>query len=88
MNKQLNRKEKLEKIQNLEKESDLHEILLELLPKLGYQDVTLTHERGNDPEMGKDVVASKLDEIENKKEWTAFVVKKGDVRGTSGNKRN
>lgn len=80
----MNRKEKLEKIQNLEKESDLHEILLELLPKLGYQDVTLTHERGNDPEMGKDVVASKLDEIENKKEWTAFVVKKGDVRGTSG----
>ncbi len=80
----MNRTEKLEKIQNLEKESDLHAILLDLLSKLGYQDVTLTHERGNNPEMGKDIVASKLDELENKKEWTAFVVKKGDVRGSSG----
>jgi hypothetical protein len=80
----MNRTDKLARIQNIDKETDLHEILLELLPKLGYQDVTLTHERGNNPEMGKDIVASKLDEIENKKEWTAFVVKKGDVRGTSG----
>lgn len=80
----MTRTEKLEKIQGLEKESDLHEILLDLLPKLGYQDVTLTHERGNNPEMGKDIVASKLDDLENKKEWTAFVVKKGDVRGSSG----
>ena len=80
----MNRKEKLEKIQNLKKETDLHEILLDLLPKLGYEDVTLTHERGNDPEMGKDIVASKFDKVENKKEWSAFVVKKGDVRGTSG----
>ena len=80
----MNRTEKLEKIQTLEKESELHEILLDLLPKLGYQDVTLTHERGNTPEKGKDIVASKIDELENKKEWTAFVVKKGDVRGTSG----
>jgi len=80
----MNRTEKLEKIQNLEKETDLHEILMDLLPKLGYKDVILTHERGNNPEMGKDIVASKLDDLENKKEWTAFVVKKGDVRGTSG----
>lgn len=33
--------------------------------------------------MGKDIVASRLDKIENKKEWTAFVIKKGDIRGTS-----
>ena len=80
----MDRLEKLEKIQNFNKESDLHELLLDLLPKMGYKDVTLTHERGNSPEMGKDIVASKMDEVENKKEWTAFVVKKGDVRGTSG----
>lgn len=80
----MNRTEKIEQIQNIEKETDLHDILMDLLPKMGYKDVTLTHERGNNPEMGKDIVASILDEIENKKNWTAFVVKKGDVRGTSG----
>src|SRR4051812_16222043 len=76
--------EKQEKIRSLEKESDLHDLLMELLPKMGYEDVTLTHERGNSPEMGKDIVASRFDSVENKKEWTAFVAKKGDVRGTSG----
>lgn len=80
----MNRTEKIEKIQNIDKETDLHDILMDLLPKMGYKDVTLTHERGNNPEMGKDIVASMLDEIENKKNWTAFVVKKGDVRGSSG----
>jgi energy-coupling factor transporter ATP-binding protein EcfA2 len=74
---------KQEQIQNIERETDLHDILMDLLPKMGYTDVTLTHERGNNPEMGKDIVASIIDLIENKKEWTAFVIKKGDVRGTS-----
>jgi hypothetical protein len=79
--------EKQEYIQNIEKETDLHDILMDLLPLMGYDDVTLTHERGNNPEMGKDIVASRFDSIENKKEWTAFVIKKGDVRGTSGGTR-
>ncbi len=79
----MERQEKYDRIQNIEKETDLHEILLELLPKMGYQDVTLTHERGNNPELGKDIVCSLFDIVENKKEWTAFVIKKGDVRGTS-----
>ena len=79
----MNKKEKYERIQKIEQESDLHEILMDLLPKMGYQDATLTHERGNNPEMGKDIVASIPDMIENKKEWTAFVIKKGDIRGTS-----
>jgi energy-coupling factor transporter ATP-binding protein EcfA2 len=74
---------KQELIQNIEKETDLHDILMDLLPKMGFSDVTLTHERGNNPEMGKDIVASITDIIENKKEWTAFVIKKGDIRGTS-----
>lgn len=80
----MNKTEKQEKIKNTKKEADLHEILMDLLPKMGYKDVTLTHERGNNPEMGKDIVASRLDPIENKKEWTAFVIKKGDVKGSSG----
>jgi len=41
----MDRKEKVERITNIEKETDLHEILMDMLPKLGYQDVTLTHER-------------------------------------------
>jgi hypothetical protein len=79
----MERNEKHEKIVRLPKEDDIHDILMDLLPQMGYEDVTLTHERGNSPEMGKDIVASRLDKIENKKEWTAFVVKKGDIRGTS-----
>lgn len=79
----MERTEKQEIIIKLERETDLHEILMDLLPKMGYQNVTLTHERGNNPEMGKDIVASIVDKIENRKEWTAFVIKKGDIRGTS-----
>jgi len=79
----MNRIDKVSKIQNINKEEEIHELLLDLLPNMGFQDVTLTHERGNRPENGKDVVASVIDTIENKKEWTAFVVKKGDVKGTS-----
>lgn len=74
---------KVEALQNIGKEADVHELLFDLLPKMGYDDVTLTHERGSLPENGKDIVASKFDNEENKKEWYAFVVKKGDVRGTS-----
>jgi hypothetical protein len=79
----MERQDKIDKIQDIASESELHDLLMDLLPKMGYSDVTLTHERGNLPENGKDIVASKFDAEENKKEWYAFVVKKGDVRGTS-----
>lgn len=79
----MERVNKQEILTKIEKETDLHEILMDLLPKMGYQDVILTHERGNNPEMGKDIVASMYDSIEGKKEWTAFVIKKGDIKGTS-----
>jgi len=79
----MERTEKIEKIQSIEKESEVHELLMELLPTMGYSDVTLTHERGSLPENGKDIVASKFDSEENKKDWYAFVVKKGDIKGTS-----
>jgi len=79
----MNTSEKKRKIESLPSEADIHELLYELLPEMGYDDTTITHERGNLPENGKDLVASKFDAEENKKEWTAFVVKKGSIRGTS-----
>lgn len=79
----MERNSKVELLQGIKKETDIHELLMELLPKMGYDDVSLTHERGNIPENGKDVVASKFDSEENKKEWYAFVVKKGNIVGTS-----
>lgn len=76
-------KEKIAKLQSVSKETDIHEILKDLLPYMGYENVTITHESGNVPEYGKDLIASLPDRIEEINEWTAFVVKKGDITGTS-----
>lgn len=78
-----NKSEKIELLHSLEKEENIHKLLEELLPEMGFKDVIITHERGNRPEDGKDLICSKFDEIEGKKEWIAFVVKKGTVAGTS-----
>jgi GTPase SAR1 family protein len=77
-------KDKISRLKSFKKETDIHDLLDELLPKMGYNDVTITHERGNAPEYGKDVIASIYNEIDDVKEWTAFVVKKGDVAGSTG----
>ncbi|PTT40701.1 hypothetical protein DBR28_05300, partial [Chryseobacterium sp. HMWF028] len=76
-------KDKLSKLQEIKKETDIHEILYDLLPAMGYSNVEITHENGNVPEYGKDLIGSKYDEIEDRLEWTAFVVKKGDITGAS-----
>ncbi|MDV3473597.1 hypothetical protein CMU02_16845 [Elizabethkingia anophelis] len=76
-------KEKIQKLSSISKETDIHELLYELLPNMGYSNTQITHERGNVPEYGKDLISSRNDEIEDKQEWTAFVVKKGDITGTS-----
>jgi len=78
-----NKTEKLDFLHSFKKEENIHELLEELLPEMGFKDVIVTHERGNRPEDGKDLICSKLDEIEGKKEWIAFVVKKGAIAGTS-----
>ncbi|MDR2835869.1 MAG: NACHT domain-containing protein [Bacteroidales bacterium] len=75
--------DKLAKIRNIGKETDIHILLSELLPEMGFKDVYITHERGNKSEDGKDVICSFEDKIEKTKDWTAFVVKKGTVAGTS-----
>lgn len=76
-------KDKQDKLKNISKETEIHILLRELLKEMKYNDVEITHEKGNVPEYGKDLIASRYDEIEDKYEWTAFVVKKGDLTGTS-----
>lgn len=78
-----NKKEKLDFLHSIKKEVDIHDLLAEVLPRLGFKDVEITHERGNYPENGKDLICSFHDRIEDKKDWYAFVVKKGTIRGTS-----
>lgn len=76
--------EKLAFLHKLGKETDIHDILEEILPEFGFSDVKITHEKGNEPEYGKDLVCSKIDMLEDKKDWYAFVVKKGRIKGSSG----
>ena len=77
------KEEKLNLLRNLKKEEDIHTLLYEILPEMGFQDVYITHERGNRSENGKDLICSFEDLVESKKDWFAFVVKKGTVAGTS-----
>ncbi|WP_158963220.1 NACHT domain-containing protein [Myroides fluvii] len=76
-------KDKLQKLKEIPKETDIHTLLYELLNEMKYKNVLITHENGNVPEYGKDLIASRYDDIEDKFEWTAFVVKKGDLTGSS-----
>ena len=78
-----NKQEKLDFLHDIKKETEIHTLLSEILPKLGFGDVIVTHERGNMPENGKDLICSRHDQLENKKDWYAFVVKKGTISGTS-----
>ena len=77
------KKEKIFILHKFEKEVQIHSFLADLLPRMGFKDVIITHEQGNYPENGKDLVCSFRDIIEDKKEWYAFVVKKGTIGGTS-----
>lgn len=76
-------KDKLQKLKEISKETDIHTLLYDLLKQMKFIDVEITHENGNVPEYGKDLIAARYDEIEDVYEWTAFVVKKGDLTGTS-----
>jgi len=79
--------DKQEFLHNIKKETDIHLLLEELLPEMDFKDVKITHEKGNKPEYGKDLVCSRYDEIEEKKEWYAFVVKKGTIAGNASSVR-
>lgn len=78
-----NKQDKLYYLHDIKREVDIHSLLAEILPKLGFKDVAITYEKGNMPENGKDLVCSLYDQLEDKKDWYAFVVKKGTISGTS-----
>lgn len=77
------KQDKLNFLHSISKEVEIHTLLEELLPEMGFEDVKVTHEKGNKPEYGKDVVCSRYDKLENKKDWYAFVVKKGTIAGNA-----
>ena len=77
------KKDKREFIHSISDETDIHILLEELLPEMGYCDVKITHQKGSRPEYGKDLICSSIDKIENKKDWLAFVVKKGTIAGNA-----
>jgi hypothetical protein len=77
------KEDKIKAIRSIEQEQDIHYLLFEILPELGFKDVYITHERGNKSERGKDLICSYEDSVEGKKDWIAFVVKKGVVAGRS-----
>lgn len=79
----ISKAEKVQIIKDLKKETDIHSVLEELLPEMGYGDVYVTHEKGNKGEDGKDLICSYTNSIDDSKEWLAFVVKKGIVAGKS-----
>ncbi|MEZ4685979.1 MAG: NACHT domain-containing protein [Bacteroidia bacterium] len=81
------KQDKLDFLHSISKEVELHALLEELLPEMGFEDVKVTHEKGNKPEFGKDVVCSRHDKLENKKDWYAFVVKKGTIAGNASSVR-
>ena len=77
------KEDKVKAIRNIENEEDIHTLLYEILPELGFKDVYITHERGNKSERGKDLICSFEDIVEGKNDWISFVVKKGVVAGKS-----
>ena len=56
-------KDKQDKLKNISKETEIHTLLWELLKEMKYNDVEITHEKGNVHEYGKDLISSRYYEI-------------------------
>ena len=78
-----NREEKLMQIKSIAPETAIHSLLEELLNEMGFSDVHITHEKGGKSEDGKDLICSYTNSIVDTKEWWAFVVKEGVIKGNS-----
>lgn len=77
------KEEKLQILKEINRETDIHSLLADLLPEMGLKNVIVTHERGGKSEDGKDVICSYDNPIDGTTEWWAFVVKKGAIKGNS-----
>lgn len=70
-------KDKIEKLKSFKSEKDFREFLIELLKKVGFQNVIHSHRYGN-PEFGKDIIATYEHDFEGTENYS-FVVKKGHI---------
>jgi hypothetical protein len=71
--------EKLEKLKSFDNENSFRLFLIDLLKKMGFNDVTHTHRYGS-PEEGKDIIARYHHALEGD-DWYSFVVKYGRIGG-------
>lgn len=71
--------EKIRKLKDFKNEKEFREFLIDLLKKIGFENVLHTHKYGT-TELGKDVVARFKHSLEGD-EWYAFVIKVGNVTG-------
>lgn len=70
---------KIDKLKSFENEKAFREFLIDLLKKMGFQNVVHTHRYGF-PELGKDIIAKMNHNIDGD-EWYSFVVKHGRIGG-------
>lgn len=70
---------KIQKLKNFRNEKEFREFLIDLLKKLGFENIIHTHKYGK-PELGKDIIAKLKHSLEGE-EWYAFVVKVGSIGG-------
>jgi len=75
--------EKRDELEGFEDEEEVRLFLQDLLRKIGFGEVTETHEYGA-VEHGKDIIAFLEHQVDGT-EWHAFVVKKGRISGSSSN---
>ena len=75
----MNHGQKIQKLKDFKNEKEFREFLIDLLKKMGFENVMHTHKYGA-IELGKDIIAKIKHPFEGE-EWYAFVVKVGQIRG-------
>ncbi|HEU4470774.1 MAG TPA: AAA family ATPase [Flavisolibacter sp.] len=75
----MNHQQKIAKLQTFRNEAEFRIFLIDLLRRMGYDNVIHTHRYGS-PEYGKDIIACLHHSIDGE-EWYAFVVKQGRIQG-------
>lgn len=75
----MNNQQKIEKLQGFNSEAEFRVFLIDLVKRMGYQNVIHTHRFGS-PELGKDIIGNLQHSIDGD-EWYAFVVKFGRISG-------
>lgn len=75
----MNHQQKIDRLQQFKNEAEFRIFLIDLIKRIGYQNVIHTHRYGS-PELGKDIIGSLIHDIDGE-ETCAFVVKFGRISG-------